>query len=60
VIHNGRIDWKQQWTDTEIASGRVAEARRRTEYYARRDFERTFLGRIQKFCQQLLSWWDGR
>jgi len=48
-ITKGKIEWSYQWTDEQIATGRVAEEERRKHYYnktSRKKKKQPFGGRI--------------
>jgi hypothetical protein len=55
VINDGRIQWAGQWSDVQVAAGRLAEQQRREAYYASLDRERGFWFRLWKLARKLFG-----
>lgn len=56
LITDGQIEWATQWSDAQIAAGRLAEEQRRRAYYAAKNRERGFWARFWKFVRKLFRY----
>jgi hypothetical protein len=55
VISDGQIQWADQWTDAQVATGRQAEEHQRQAHYASLGREQGLWTRAWKFLRKLLG-----